>query len=188
MTKHLHRCMKCGYSLESGEPGLCFPCFVADAKAKMSISSASEYGPRTIATKKTISKKGTPQSSENEKCGVNKIPKSKKASPKVHAAPEGWMPTRTAKSKKSSKQKKSTPNLHATPPGWRSIKNPGQKPTWVRCNLCGKGIGIAEGDMLAHIKMAHEVKSPAPLNSRSQGKNLWITFVQGGLPGLGKRR
>ena len=170
MTKHLHRCMKCGYSLESAEPGLCFPCFVADAKAKMSIAtaSASAQVPRVRLAEKQAIVEETLPTSLREISGINKTSKSKKSSkskkttPKVHVAPEGWQPTRSG------------------------AKKPGKRPIWLRCALCGKG--IAEGEMLTHTRMAHGEKFLSPLTSGSQGKSLWVTFVQGGLPGLGKRR
>ena len=168
MTKNFHRCMKCGYSLESTERRLCLPCFVADVKAKMSISTASGQAPRVRAAEKEAVVNGSqlPKSSET--------PKSKKAK----------------KPKKPRNKNKSGSKVYPTSATLQCFQSEsgkiGKKSKGVACILCG--IRIPSGGLLAHKQKVHGEEIISSRGSTVGGSNLWVSVVQGGLPGLGKRR
>lgn len=170
MSKHSHRCMKCGYLLDSEEPGLCFPCFVAAAKAKLSVGTASGYAPNASAVKKNVVAKDAWTSSLSEI----------------------FEPKKTKSSKKLAKKKKSQMKVYivATPgqPLLGESRRSGRKSNGLHCILCGQAIPF--GDMLAHKRTVHaeEPISPSGRGSRgtSRGKRPWVTVYQGGAPGLGK--
>ena len=167
--------MKCGYLLDGKGPGsLCFACLIAEgAQRKRCLSLlASGYRARPFATEKKLQGKDVPRSDGSKNSEADRSSKSKK------------MP-------KSKKAKKAALRVRMAPDGSQGIpksaKGLGKKPVWLKCALCGKG--IAEGEnMLIHAKMAHGGNFLTSATPEAKPKSLWITFVQGGLPGLGKRR
>lgn len=164
MTKHSHRCKNCGYLLEAPEASLCFSCLVADAKSKMSTGLLG-YGPVKV------------DENENRPTDRMREPESSMAEVKKNRPP---------KSKKKLKSKKAKSgvvnvNVNVYQNRWLSKRSTG-----LNCVLCGAK--IAFGELLAHKEKVHGEgqvsRTPPRLTER---KSVWVSVVQGGLPGLGKR-
>jgi hypothetical protein len=167
VNTHSNSCLKCGYVLEDRTQSLCFPCLIADAKTKMGVSPALQ---QTLRLKKTLNKekpKKKPRSAEGNSHPLNeKSVKSKKAVPpelnknKTHLVPKNWEPAPVARGEK--------------------------RQTRLKCPLCNKD--LPEAEVLMHIRSEHKNELFRRAQKRVQSKGVWVTFFQGGLPGLGKRR
>lgn len=165
MTANLHKCTNCGYLLEVADQSLCFSCLIADAKGKMCIALAPRQPLSSISTEK----EATDKSKHLTK--TDKDSKEKKA----------------RNLKKNARSKNTNSKVHlASVDGQLGGKISAKRATLLKCQFCKKS--IREGKMLAHVRTAHEGKLPKPATSRSSPKALWVTFVSGGLPGLGKRQ
>lgn len=92
--------------------------------------------------------------------------------------PHGYILIDVAKYAKKQKRKKAT-NVNKG----ASTKNQAKT---LYCALCG--LKVPSGGLLKHKELAHGEKV-VPRHAQTQRqKSLWIKFVQGGLPSLGKRK
>jgi len=96
--------------------------------------------------------------------------------------------------KKNKTQKNASPKIskggmkkRLTVPGAAPIKQP---KTWrsphITCVLCGKK--LMRGTLLEHKELIHGEKAYQPASTKSRYSRPWVSIVQGGLPGLGRRR
>ena len=66
------------------------------------------------------------------------------------------------------------------------LKKLGKKTTWLKCSICGNAVN--EEEMPTHLRTGYCHMLKNSLDRDSVGRNLKISFVSGGLPGLGKKR
>lgn len=92
--------------------------------------------------------------------------------------PYGYILIDATKYAKKQKQKKAT-NFKKS----ASVKIQAKT---LYCTLCG--LKIPFGGLLKHKELAHDKKVVLRHVQTQRQKSLWIKFVQGGLPSLGKRK
>jgi len=66
------------------------------------------------------------------------------------------------------------------------IVRSGRSSPTLHCVLCGKK--LKPGTLLAHKKEKHEEIPDERPQKKLRKRSIWVSIVQGGLPGLGKRR
>lgn len=170
-AKYKQKCTNCGYVIETDDV-LCLPCLIADMKAKMSGSTAPVQGdsqPR-LDGKRTITK----GSIDTKKIVLQVQKKSvKRTKAKNVTVANGVSSTGT----------NTLENWQVSP---MRRKKFGKDVIWVKCPVCGNA--VAEDDMPVHTRTGncHMLENSA--TKYTSRDNTWITFVQGGLPGLGKKR
>jgi hypothetical protein len=68
----------------------------------------------------------------------------------------------------------------------RIVKTYQVKSDGIACVLCGAL--IQKGKMLEHKAKVHGEREITPSVTPTRQRNVWVQILQGGLPGLGKRR
>lgn len=155
------RCASCGSSLAGAGPvELCLTCFVSQAIEKMNPSCfLNGAGSSDAHVSKSFERALVDlQIDQRRKDGKNGQVKS---------------------SKKAESRARDAKQL-------KSVKR-GKRAQLITCVLCGKE--VARGTLLAHKQESHgEVPHTVQRANYRETKSVWISFVSGGLPGLGKRR
>jgi hypothetical protein len=97
---------------------------------------------------------------------------------KLKGAPEGYILIDVTKYAKRRKQK-TIAGVKKSGPRKRKAKA-------LYCVLCG--LNIPPGELLRHKEFAHGEEIVPRVTQTAEPKIQWINIVQGGLPGLGKRK
>ena len=164
--ENMHNCRRCGYALEVGTLEYCLPCTL-----RMAISAMSGVlvPPLSQVARRTVASVGN------------------------RAAPKAVLPAKKTKVQKPTGKKKSAKRSnekvrHVGPGTFTAPQRPTREPpggSYSCCILCGQR--IRSGELLAH-KIAVHGEAPTKPQKRRTSPNTWVSIVQGGLPGLGKKR
>ncbi|QLA80390.1 hypothetical protein EXV95_06905 [Acidovorax sp. JMULE5] len=178
MTINAHPCPSCGLMLEATSPQLCFPCLVREAKIKMGAVDSRIAKPKVLARKT-----GRPETAVVEKNLVQPEGEQRAQPIQLDEKPQKKSLHKKAKSKKSRRGRVRRVGGTSYP---APIVRSGRSSPTLHCVLCGKK--LKPGTLLAHKKEKHEEIPDERPQKKLRKRSIWVSIVQGGLPGLGKRR
>lgn len=172
MTNHERACSDCGYPLTLSGSDLCLRCTIH--RAKTALQDAS--GPIAQSPPKN-----------------DRLQRSR---PRSHPAPTGYAPANPVNTKIELGSRSASPEPTKPAKPITKVLFPDGDTVYLvesrkrgtrnmRCTLCGKM--IPEPEMADHLKQRHPGYQLKP-GPKSRKGNVWVSVVQGGLPGLGKRK